>query len=160
MLVKMTRLCPLTSCFVLFFSLNELAVPATFVCLFGYLFCSSLRLNSQSSRDKVPAPRLAPHVSWNNLARHVLLGAHPLDPGLSHLFIEPTLLYPPLPPPHSALLTPHALWQQPLSSPWPQICANFLHAADWISPEAMSNMNYAEVLQCLIKIQLSLSSTS
>ena len=33
------------------------------LCLFGYLFCSSLRLNSQSSRDKVPAPRLAPHVS-------------------------------------------------------------------------------------------------
>lgn len=75
--------------FFLFFFL-----PATFVCLFvclfGYLFCSSLRPNSQSNQDKVPAPRLALHVSRNNLARHVLPGAHPLNPGLTHLFIEPS----------------------------------------------------------------------
>lgn len=75
-----------------------------FVSFFGYLFCSSLRLNSQSSRDKVPAPRLAPHVSWNNLDRRVLLGAHPLNPGLTHLFIE---LSPPLLP--SQLNTTHPL---------------------------------------------------
>lgn len=44
------------------------------LCLCGCLFCSSLRLNSQSSRDKMPAPRLAPRLSWNNLGRHVTQG--------------------------------------------------------------------------------------
>lgn len=87
--------------FYFYFSLKFLAMPAT-LCLFGYLFCSSLRLNSQSSPDKVPASRLAPHVSWNNLARPVLLGAHPLNPGLSYLFIEPTI---PCPPPTSCNTT-------------------------------------------------------
>lgn len=115
------------------------------LCLFGYLFCSSLRLNSQSSRDKVPAPRLAPHVSWNNLVRHVLLGPHLLNPGLAHLFIEPS--------PHPSTLSParspltlHTTWQRPSSSLWPKIYANSSHSADLISPGAMSNKNYAEVL--------------
>lgn len=84
--------CPLTSC--LFFSSQRLNIACD-LCLFGYLFCSSLRLNSQSSRDKVPAPRLAPHVFWNKLVRHVLLGPHPLNPGLTHLFIEPSPHHPP-----------------------------------------------------------------
>lgn len=34
---------------------------AFFSFLSGGLFCSSLRLNPQSNRDKVPTPRLAPH---------------------------------------------------------------------------------------------------
>lgn len=61
-----SRLCPLTSClFVSCPTLSKACVLSVslFVCLCGCLFCSSLRLNSQSSRDKMPAPRLAPRLS-------------------------------------------------------------------------------------------------
>lgn len=114
-------------------------------CLFGYLFCSSLRLNSQGSRDKVPAPRLAPHVSWNNLAWHVLLGAHPLNPVLTHLFIEPSPhpLPKPVTPLHPlavtisfplasvlrtqlALCRPCVSWTQCLTGIFPKFFGNFL----------------------------------
>lgn len=57
-------------------------------------------------------------------------------------------------------LTPRTPWQRPSSSLWPQICANSLHSVHLILPEAMSNRNYAEVLQCLIRIQLPLQSTN
>lgn len=93
------------------------------LCLFGYLFCSSLRLNSQSSRDKVPAPRLAPQVSWNNLAWHVLLGAHPLNPVLTHLFIEPSPH--PLPKP----VTTSPLGSSRLLASGFGVYANSLHSA-------------------------------
>lgn len=33
---------------------------------FGYLFCSVLRLKAENSQPKVPAQRLADHISWNN----------------------------------------------------------------------------------------------
>lgn len=36
------------------------------ISFFGYLFCSFLRLKAENSQPKVPAQRLAEHISWNN----------------------------------------------------------------------------------------------
>lgn len=36
---------------------------------FGYLFCSFLRLKAENSQPKVPAQRLAEHISWNNFGK-------------------------------------------------------------------------------------------
>ena len=118
----------LTSNIMFIFSLSWLNI-ARILCLFGYLFCSSPRLNSQSSRDKVPAPRLAPHVSWNNLARHFAGGTSSESWARSLIYrAEPT---PPLTP-HTPFGSGH------LASSRHQIYANSLRSADLIPPEAVS----------------------
>lgn len=44
------------------------------ISFFGYLFCSFLRLKAENSQPKVPAQRLAEHISWNNFGKVVTYG--------------------------------------------------------------------------------------